>query len=113
MATRAISRRRYFRRARVHSKARFTLPMAIIAGFAPAAVGTIAGYKTYGINGALSELAKMFTGFDPYNPGLGFRFDSMKRGLVPVMAGMLIHKLAARLGVNRMLSSAGVPIIRV
>jgi len=31
----------------------------------------------------------------------------------PILAGAVIHKIANKLGVNRMLSSAGVPWIRV
>lgn len=43
----------------------------------------------------------------------GFSMEGLKRGLIPIGAGLLAHKVASKLGFNRMLASAGVPILRI
>lgn len=43
-----------------------------------------------------------------------FNFDIFLRNIVPPVLGLLIHKyVGGTLGLNRMLASAGVPLIRI
>jgi hypothetical protein len=98
--------RRYFQK-RHHKKHSMTIPIAIVAGFIPPAVGVWdrrSDPKQMG-NFALAA----FTGIDNgrFNPA------ALRYGALPVAAGFLAHKIASRLGVNRALASAGIPLIRI
>lgn len=98
-------------RAKAHRRAGFTLPVAVVAGFVPLGLNVINGAKTGGINGAGFELVRGTTG---YNWQAGrMEWPALVRGMGPILAGILVHKLAGRLGVNRALSRAGVPVLRV
>lgn len=90
----------------------FTLPVAVIAGFMPLTYGAIADWDRYGWKGAVAGISARMTG---YNPQVNtFNIPTMKEGLLPILLGGIIHKfVGTRLGVNRMLGSSGLPIIRV
>lgn len=110
---RAVARRRYFPRPRrrAASKAGFTLPLAAVAGFVPLGLNVYNGAKTGGINGAGFELVRGTTG---YNWQAGrMEWPALVRGLGPIVAGFMVHKLASKLGVNRALGKAGIPFIRI
>lgn len=42
-----------------------------------------------------------------------FHWPTFAQSYGPVLAGVLLHKLAGRLGVNRAISRAGIPIFRI
>lgn len=111
--TRAIARRtRYVRvRSRGRSRAGFTLPLAVIAGFGPMTADVIHGFQTGGIAAATNDLLANVTGYDAR--GKTWSFGLLARGMGPVVAGVLVHKLAGRLGINRALGRAGIPFIRI
>lgn len=69
--------------------------------------------SNHGLHDATQVLVKDFTGYQPDPRYDAFKFNRMKEGLLPVMVGILVHKLAGRLGINRALGRAGVPIIRI
>ena len=101
------------KRAKVHRKKSFTLPIAVVAGFVPPAIdlldtwrGTSEGPKAVAI-----EACRIFTGLDYWS--MQWQPTRLKWGLFPVVGGVLVHKLANKLGVNRLLAQAGVPVIRV
>jgi len=37
----------------------------------------------------------------------------MRLGLMPLAVGVLVHKVAGRLGINRAIASTGIPFIRI
>jgi len=89
----------------------FTIPMAVAVPTA------YVGYNAllYAINQspqvALEKTTKWFTG---YSLETGrWSFDNFKLGLFPIFGGVLVHKVASKLGVNRALASTGLPWIRV
>jgi len=96
------------RRRNGRSKARFTLPVAIVAGFIPPLVGV---WNRRNSGTAIGDYLKgAFIGLDSagnFNPAL------LKSGLMPVVLGMIMHMVASRFGVNRALGRAGIPFIRV
>lgn len=105
-------------------KKKFTLPLAVVAGFVPVTANTYAHYKGYGLTGhdsAASEFVRTMTGVDPWgaqtvDTGLnrkGFQPWQLSYGLVPVVTGVIIHKVAGYLGINRAIAQAGVPVIRI
>ncbi len=103
-------RRRYVARGkkRHHRRPGFTLPLAVVGGFMPLGVGLWnrrASATDMG-NYAISSL----TG---YMPGQGWNAGYMKNGAGPIVLGILAHKVAGKLGVNRALAKAGVPFLRI
>ena len=42
-----------------------------------------------------------------------FDFNLMKKNVMPMIAGVLVHKLASMAGINRLLAKAKVPYLRV
>lgn len=98
-------------KAKRHSKPGFTLPVAVVAGFLPLGMRAVAGWKEGGLEGASHQLIMGTTGYDHREQK--FRFPAMAQGLGPILAGIMVHKLAGRLGVNRAIARAGVPFLRI
>jgi len=95
-----------------HSRGGFTIPVAVLAGFGPMASDVIHGYQTGGIASASNDLLANVTGYDAR--AKKWDFQLLARGMGPVVLGILIHKLiGGKLGVNRALARAGVPILRI
>ena len=109
--TRAISRRRYFARPRHHWRAKPTIPLAVVAGFAPLAVSTVYGYKIAGTHGAAENLIRGLSGYNITTHQ--FEMAGLMDGALPIVFGVFAHKLANRLGVNRALAKTGIPYIRI
>lgn len=51
------------------------------------------------------------TGYDPY--AQKWQAKNMKGGTYPIAVGAMVHKVANKLGINRALSQAGVPWLRM
>jgi hypothetical protein len=99
-------------KARARRKsAGMTIPVAVLAGFAPLAVAAMAGYKYNGWSGVAKRVSLGLTGFNTedkkWYPG------EMINVTAPIMAGILVHKFAGQLGINRALGQAGIPFIRI
>jgi hypothetical protein len=110
----AKARRRYFNRfkKRTYHKKAFTLPVAVLAGFAVPLTHSYNAYKVGGLSKAGSTMAKVMTGYDMESNS--FKFAELKAGLLPVVLGVLVHKfVGGKMGVNRSLSSAGIPLLRI
>lgn len=93
-----------------HRSQSMTIPVAVIAGFAPMASYVLSRYQSGGASGALSGLCVATTGFDTTSGHFDWKLLASNSG--PVVLGILAHKLAGRLGVNRALANAGVPFLR-
>lgn len=103
---------RYMPRRRGGGRRAFTLPVAVVAGLMPGAYRAVEGFQKDGFRGASYRLANDFTGYDAYNNK--WNASELKYGLVPLAAGFIVHWLiGGKLGVNRALGRAGVPIIRL
>jgi hypothetical protein len=94
-----------------HGKKQFTIPIAIVAGLAPGAATTYQGFKAGGAKGALQELAGCMIGFDDYSHT--WNFAKTRWGLQPLIGGMIIHKIASMVGLNKAIAAAGIPFIRI
>ena len=68
--------------------------------------GPAAGVKEFIRCGSMTFLGYDPEGFEPFGKYLGL-------GIMPVVLGMLVHVLASKLGVNRMLGQYKVPVIRI
>lgn len=95
---------------RRHKKSN-TVSMALVAGMV-AGLYTPATYLMQGdIKNTMRFTSRNYTGYDPmesrWYPG------EIKKGLVPLMVGGIVHKLAGKIGVNRALGRTGIPFLRV
>jgi hypothetical protein len=100
-----------FRGKRHHSKAKMTIPLAIVAGFVPLASNAWTRFQREGIAGLGRELPADLIGIDPTSGVWNMKW--LMRGTVPILGGFVIHKLAGKLGINRALGKAGIPFIRI
>lgn len=93
----------------------FTLPLAVVAGFAPTAIFALQGAKLPGAQGGIEEaahrLTMRMTGYE-WKGNLWSGAELMK-GWLPMLAGFFTHKLANKMGINRAISGAGIPFIRI
>lgn len=98
---------------RARHKAKMTIPLAAIAGFAPLLMDVVNGARFSGINGAATALQRDLLAYDP-EAGSMNPYWAIRRGWGPILAGLAVHKLiGSKLGVNRMLAGAGVPFVRL
>jgi hypothetical protein len=84
-----------------------TIPVAVMAPIVFEAI--ILGKNAMSGSAGLKSAKESVTGFDDN----GLRTDLLIDTYGPILAGLLIHKGAAYLGLNRSLAAAGVPLIRV
>lgn len=114
MATRAIARRRtitrYIRRGRSRA-AKTTIPLAVIGGFVPLGVRGYNGFHANGIVGALDGVSSGLTGYSVFDQK--WHPEVMAQYVAPIVGGFLVHWLAGRLGINRALGRAKVPLLRI
>ena len=91
-----------------------TIPLAPIAGLA-------AGMSTAIVDGAMkgnwelffNELCRNYTGYNPYDQT--WNVFSLKKGLLPLVIGLLVHKFVggSPLNLNRTLARHKIPFIRI
>lgn len=115
MATRAIARRRtitrYVRRGRSRA-AKTTIPLAVLGGFVPLGVRGYNGYKANGLVGGLDGISSGLTGYSVFDPQK-WHPEVVAQYAAPILGGFAIHWLAGRLGINRALGRAKVPLLRI
>jgi len=100
------------KKTRKHSKPQMTIPLAVVAGFVPLAKDVYTGYTSYGVPGAGHYLVGGITGYDTNTGKFNLPWAASHFWL-PVGAGLVVHKLAGRFGINRALSRAGIPLLRI
>ena len=106
---RAVARRRSYFSRRPRAKAKMTIPLAVVAGFVPVAVGV---WNRRSSGQAISDYLQ--AGFTGITPGTGqFNLANLKVGLMPIAAGFIVHKIAGMIGVNRAIARARIPLIRI
>lgn len=109
MATRAVATRTvYVKAKRRGHRARFTVPLAVVAGFMPMALGL------WGRRSSPQEMGRFAvistTGYDY----VGHRWtgEFLGQGIGSILLGMTVHTLANRFGINRAIGRM-LPIIRL
>lgn len=86
-----------------------TIPLTIVAGSAPFLSG-LWGRRNAGAKDIGIFMTAAWTG---YVPGQGFNHIRMQEGALPFGVGLLAHKIANKLGVNRTLAKMRIPLIRI
>lgn len=87
------------------------LPLATLAGLAAGMAEPVKSVMAGNVERALNQISRNYTGYNPWNQQWDYRY--MKRGLLPLVIGVLISKFVggAPLNVNRRL--AGIPFIKL
>jgi hypothetical protein len=85
----------------------FTVPVAVLAGFAP----MISDVAQLGIMQTPHVVAYELLGYNTWDKT--WKGDRAVKGWAPILAGFLVHKLAGKLGINRAIAQAGIPILRI
>jgi len=100
------------RRKGNHHKPKMTISLAMVGGFAPVVVDTINCVSRYGIKEAPHVFAYHFAGINTWDDNR-FSFAVLMKGWTPIIAGIIAHKLANTLGINRTLARMGIPLVRI
>jgi len=109
--SKARARRRYFPRLkRRGGKQKFTMSLAIVAGIIPG-LSQLWEARKYGMGQIGRVAARDYIGYDPDTKKLTSTF--LGYGLYPLLAGLGVHMIAGKIGVNRMLARAGIPLLRL
>jgi len=91
-----------------------TIPVALIAGASAGAiepVSLIVSGQVTPMRG-IEYIIAHYTGYRTWDRR--FDLNELKLGLMPLIAGALIHKfVGGTLGVNKALGQAGVPLLRI
>jgi hypothetical protein len=93
-----------------HKKSR-TISLAVLAGMAPLAIDVGIQVKNGDIKQAGQVLVHNLVGYNPWTNK--FDIAGLYHGLFPIAAGAAVHKVAGMLGLNRMIASAGIPLVRI
>lgn len=87
------------------------LPLAFTVVESTKRLTTGYGKSEAGVGGMLNYLTAAYTGYIPRDQS--FDLKMLKQGAIPLLVGVLGHKVANRVGINRMLSGAGIPFLRL
>lgn len=113
----AKTRTRYITRrvARRHRSKGFTIPLAIVGGLMPAIFDVGTTVSVHGWLAGLDHVSLCTTGITTKPDGHveWHPAYALYKLWLPLGAGVVVHKLAQRLGVNRMLANAGIPFARI
>jgi hypothetical protein len=98
---------------KMHHKKKFTIPVAIVAGFLPMAMDIMNTKDSLGIGGAIvHSSAGALIGYDTV--GKRFNMNNWKAAGGPaIWIGFAAHFAAQKFGINRMIARAGIPLIRI
>ena len=88
----------------------FTLPLAVLAGLGPG-IGQLWKAKDYGFQQVFNVAARDYIGYDADTNKMTGAY--LGYGLLPLVAGFLVHVVAGKVGINRALGRAGIPILRI
>jgi len=114
LAKRVRRARRYVRR--VYGRARraaskMTIPIAPLAGII--GMPDLRDSIPYLMAGDFTSFSKVIGRIAGIKDGGGWDLELFKRNIIPPVAGILVHKVATKTGVNRVLAKAKVPWIRI
>jgi hypothetical protein len=111
MATKSIVRYRNRPKAKHRRQAKARIPLAVLAGFVPTVAYCIEGARESSVpwSEVSHRLTKRMTGYDRTTGK--WNFADLAQGWGPVVAGLVVHKLANRFGLNRMIARSGIPLV--
>lgn len=108
--------RRYTRRRRRRSR-QITVPLAVVAPLVASNVGAVMNMvrdpSPDSVAASLSHIGAIYTGYSAIEGR--FAPEMLAQGLLPLVAGLLVHKFVggAPLNLNRILARHNIPFIRI
>lgn len=93
-----------------HRRGNRRMSLAVLAGFMPLATEVYQGVQAEGFAAVPKRLGKL-AGYDAYTGRFGWTY-MVQAGVLPILAGILVHKFASRLGVNRAISKV-IPFVNI
>ncbi len=96
---------------RHHRRGGSTIPLAVVAGFAPGLLWAFDSVKQGNWEGGLQRLEAAYVAYDPW--GNHFSTQYLWKGLYPAILGFVIHGAASKFGINRAIARARIPWIRI
>jgi hypothetical protein len=95
-----------------HGKTPFSVSLAVIGGLAVYGSNIYyLGARNEGLAGATRIAVAGLTGYDTYDKK--WHMNHLSMGMVPIALGVVAHRVASMLGVNRMIARAGIPFVRI
>lgn len=88
-----------------------TFPVAVIAGFIPGITRSLVHLQAGGFTGLANEMSRIYLGYDM--PTGKWQPYLMWYGFAPIVLGLIVHRVASMIGVNRALARARIPLFRV
>lgn len=103
------------KRKRKRRSRKMTIPIAPVAGLIPMVAPSLISLSEGKYEQAVNRLAYNTVGIaNAVTATPSFDAAKMVTNIAPLVAGLLVHKfVGGNLGVNRMLSNANVPFIRI
>lgn len=98
---------------RRHHRKKFTIPLAIVAGFAPAVLDVKNNAPALGWAGSALHTTAGLIGYDTVGGSYVGWSQMSAAGTPAILAGFVAHWIAGKIGLNRALGRAGVPLIRI
>lgn len=94
-----------------HKKPGFKLSIAVVAGLLPGVSRMLYHAQAGGFQGLTTEAARIYTGYDPVDGS--WHMWRMWYGTYPLLLGVIVHRVASLIGINRALARAGIPFVRL
>jgi hypothetical protein len=88
-------------RAIARRRAKPALSLAMLAGFAPTAIYAYNGFKQQGLEEGVARMAARLTGYSFTEQK--WKPNELLAGMLPLVGGAIVHKIANRVGINRQL----------
>jgi len=118
MASHAVAHRthhRHYFTYRSHRRAKKRIPILVVLGLAPTVAFAAEGFALPGDQGGAMEAAHRMTmrltGYEW--KGQGFSWEELVKGWSPIILGYAGHKLAGKVGLNRIIAKSGIPWIEL
>lgn len=89
-----------------------SIPLAVVGGFVPMGADVLSAFRIGGVEAALGHVSLCTTGYDP-SDGKWKPMFAVQKLYGPLLLGAVVHKVASKLGINRALAGAGIPLLRV
>lgn len=105
MASRAVARPRKRKRTKM------TVPLTVAFALMSGLQEPLWYVKEGRVRDGIAQASKNYVGYDPIKRT--FYFGNLKEGIYPLLFGVGVHKLANRIGINRIIAQAGIPWIRI
>lgn len=100
------------RSRRTQSKRKLTIPLAIVAGFIPMTMD-IYNNRSMGYLQSAAHTTAGLIGWDTISNRWVGMLQAKAAGMPGLVVGFGAHYLASKLGINRMIARAGIPLIRI